>query len=467
MVTAVIGSSLWLTFATRIGAPVSTTHSIVGAIIGSGLACFGTDSILWGWSGVAQIAVSWFVAPVLAGVFASILFLFTKICVLEREEKRLRNAFYVLPVYYCFTASVLCLVIIWNGGTETGNPSTLVIICAVIATAVVTLIVYLLFFLPFYRRRVIDEDWTLRWYHVFMGVLLYKRGIVPPRPDGVDVVNDYYTHSTAVHSTDEERDRYTKRSADLPVNTTTATHDTALDRLFCRLERFIDDGADMKWYNIHGCTTRLWRAFTHGIRQDVLSSSSSFLAGDVQRRNLHAQHYDNKVEHLYSFLQALTAATTSFAHGANDVSNAVGPLSTIFVIWKTNTLGTHTSVPLWILLYGSLAIVLGLWTYGYHVMRNLGNRLTLHSPSRGFAMELGAALTTILATRLALPVSTTQSIVGATVFVGLCSGDVKAVNYRMVGWCYLGWMLTVPCAGLISGGLCAFIINAPHYMREY
>ena len=75
-------------------------------------------------------------------------------------------------------------------------------------------------------------------------------------------------------------------------------------------------------------------------------------------------------------------------------------------------------------------------------MRNLGNRLTLHSPSRGFSMEFGSALTVVMATRLALPISTTQCITGATVGVGLCSGTVKAINWKMIAWIYMGWFVT-------------------------
>ncbi len=96
-------------------------------------------------------------------------------------------------------------------------------------------------------------------------------------------------------------------------------------------------------------------------------------------------------------------------------------------------------------------------------MRNLGNRITLHSPSRGFSMELGSAVTVVLATRLALPVSTTQCITGATVGVGLCNGDWRTINWRMVAWIYFGWFITLPVTGLIAGCLLAIIINAPQF----
>jgi sodium-dependent phosphate transporter len=114
-----------------------------------------------------------------------------------------------------------------------------------------------------------------------------------------------------------------------------------------------------------------------------------------------------------------------------------------------------------VLAYGAAAIVVGLCTYGYNIMRNLGNRLTLMSPTRGFSMELGSAVTVVMATRLALPVSTTQCIVGATMGVALCNGDYRALNWRMVAWCYAGWLLTLPVAGTIAGCLMGIIVNAP------
>jgi len=132
------------------------------------------------------------------------------------------------------------------------------------------------------------------------------------------------------------------------------------------------------------------------------------------------------------------------------------------------------------------AIVIGLWTYGYKIMTNMGNRITLISPSRGFSMELGSAITIIIATRFGkfassagvsletfyawftnisggLPVSTTQCITGGTVGVGLCNGDWRTINWRMVAWIYCGWLVTVPVTGLMSGCLMAIIINAPRW----
>lgn len=160
----------------------------------------------------------------------------------------------------------------------------------------------------------------------------------------------------------------------------------------------------------------------------------------------------------------MTACTMSFAHGSNDIANAVGPFATIFLIWKDGVFKSSGSpVPVWILAYGGVGLIAGLTTYGYKIMSSLGNRITLHSPSRGFSMEFGSSLTVILATRLGLPVSTTQIISGATIAVGLCNGDVRAVNWKMVLWILFGWVITIPITGVGAGVIFAIILNSPRF----
>lgn len=96
-------------------------------------------------------------------------------------------------------------------------------------------------------------------------------------------------------------------------------------------------------------------------------------------------------------------------------------------------------------------------------MRNLGNRITKHSPTRGFSMELAAAITVLLASQLGLPVSTTQCITGGIVGVALTNGDLKSLNWRQIFKIFVGWVLTVPCAGLVAGLLTAMAINFPRW----
>lgn len=210
-----------------------------------------------------------------------------------------------------------------------------------------------------------------------------------------------------------------------------------------------------------------WLVISHGWTQDVIHAQVNdrdMLSGDLKGMYERSKFYDNRVEYIYSVLQAITAATMSFAHGANDVANATGPLSAVYVIWKTNTIGAKSEVPVWVLAYGGVALVIGCWTYGYNIIKNLGNKMILQSPSRGFSIELAVAITTVMATQLGIPTSTTQIAVGGIVAVGLCNKDLKSVNWRMVAWCYSGWFLTLPIAGLIAGIINGIILNAPRFV---
>jgi phosphate/sulfate permease len=195
----------------------------------------------------------------------------------------------------------------------------------------------------------------------------------------------------------------------------------------------------------------------------VLPKTLSLFQGDhLEKVHETAVKYDNKTEHLYSFLQVITASLNSFAHGSNDVANAVGPLAAIYSIWNSAQVpGAKTPVDIWILAFCGVGIDIGLVTYGYNVMRSLGNNITFHSPSRGFSMELGTSLTVLTASKIGLPVSTTHCITGATTAVGLCNGNIHAVNWRMIAWCFFSWVLTVPVAGGIAGLIFAFVANAP------
>ncbi|KAJ3059631.1 Na+/Pi symporter, partial [Rhizoclosmatium hyalinum] len=196
-----------------------------------------------------------------------------------------------------------------------------------------------------------------------------------------------------------------------------------------------------------------------GLFMDVASVQSE----SGREAHSHATLYDNKVEYLFSFLQVMTAAFASFGHGSNDVANAIGPLAAVYDLWSTGQVNKDANVQLWMLALGGFAIDCGLALYGWRIMINLGNNLTYHSPSRGFAMELGAALSVITASFLALPVSTTQCIVGATVGVGLMNGNLKSVNWNMISWTLFSWLLTLPIAGLSAGCLFALLTRGPSF----
>ncbi|OMP85685.1 Phosphate-repressible phosphate permease [Diplodia seriata] len=471
MVCAVVASSIYLTCATRFGLPVSTTHSIMGGVIGVGIATVGTDGIDWSINGVSAVFLAWICAPGISGCFAAIIFLITKFGVMLRENP-VKHAFYAIPLYFALTSGLLTMLIVWKGASERINLSDGGIAGCVVGVAAGVALLVSLFFLPYLWRKVVHGDWTLKWYHIPQGPLLLKRGEIPPRPEGVQDIKDYY----AGHKTRDEVERECNQGPQSNSDDIEKTEgETPAPSPDIKAKQSANEAVIAKEikgtrpegpvYNPVVMFYYAKKAFLHGVEQDVVSAQKKqdFLSGNVDEREAHAAHYDNRAEYMYSFLQVMTAATASFTHGANDVSNAVGPFATIYLIWRTSRISSETPVPTWILAFGGAGIVVGLWTYGYNIMRNLGNRITLHSPSRGFSMELGSAITIIMATQLALPISTTQCITGATVGVGLCSGTWRTINWRMVAWIYFGWFITLPVTGIVSGCLMGIIINAPRF----
>lgn len=483
MVCAIMASSIYLTMATRFGFPVSTTHSILGGVLGMGFGALGNSGVTWvGYTkdgkldikkGVVQVFLAWIIAPVLSGIFGAIVFLFTKYAVLLRSNPAMRGLILV-PVYFWLTGSLITMLLLWKGGEYKVALTDEAIPGVIVAAGAAWALLITLFLVPWLYRIVIKEDWQLNGWHILQGPMLLRRGEVPPPPANFKgVVKNFYEG----HLTKEELEARRSRQAAAVTGDVEGQHDEKkvpgsdvssheeVDEA-PKHKSLIGPKPDGPWYTGPVLFWYVKWAVLRGVDQDVVSSQNekSVVAGDVEEMHTHAIHYDNRTEFLYTFLQVMTAAAASFTHGANDVANAVGPYATIFQIWSNGTFKkTDNPVPVWILAFGGAGIVIGLWTYGYHIMRNLGNRVTLMSPARGFSMELGSVITVILATRLGLPVSTTQCITGAIVGVGLCNGDWRAINWRMVAWIYLGWFITVPSAGLISGILMGFITFAPHW----
>ena len=161
------------------------------------------------------------------------------------------------------------------------------------------------------------------------------------------------------------------------------------------------------------------------------------------------KHRFSRVEKIFVVLQILTACAIAFAHGSNDVANAIGPLAAISSAISGADLGGKASVSPWMLAIGGIGIVFGLATWGYRVMETVGKRITELTPSRGFAAQLAAATTIVVASRMGIPISTTHTLVGAALGVGLARG-ISALDLRVVGKIIASWVATLPIAAGLS-----------------
>lgn len=159
-------------------------------------------------------------------------------------------------------------------------------------------------------------------------------------------------------------------------------------------------------------------------------------------------HYAS-VERVFAVLMIFTASAMAFAHGSNDVANAVGPVAAVVSTVTNGGVLQESPLPAWVLLLGGGGIVIGLATYGFRVMRTIGEKITALTPSRGFAAELSAASTVVLASFTGLPVSTTHTLVGAVLGVGIARG-IAALNMRVVGNIFMSWVVTLPAGAFMA-----------------
>ncbi|CAI4214467.1 unnamed protein product [Parascedosporium putredinis] len=431
MTTAVIGSSLFLTLATKLGLPISTTHSILGGVLGMGVATVGANGILWVGKGsgtdkitggVIQVFMAWIISPSSPAI----------------------------------TGMLITMLLVWKGGSYEVKVPNQAIPGIIVGVGIGFGLLVAFFLCPWLYRYIVVEDWQLKWYDVFKGPLVLRRGEVPPPPPGFKgIVRDFYQGRLTKEQLDAKRAAQAARAAraaeggdeiqKVAAQDSDAAASGAEKGLFAGKD---DPNSPMTsprtrgspWHSKQMLFWYLKYALFHGVDKDVVSSQSekTALGGDVEEMHSRAARYDNKAEFLFTFMQIVTNSAMAFTHGANDVSNCIGPYSTIFQIWHEGRLPEDGKSP-------------------------SPSGFSSSSPSRGFSMSLGSVATVILATRLKLPVSTTQCMTGATVGVGLCNGEWRAVNWRMVAWIYLGWFITLPITGIISGCLMGLIINAPRW----
>lgn len=316
MVATLLAAALWLNIATRLGWPVSTTHSIVGAVVGIGLLLAGVAAIEWGVIG--KIVASWVISPL--------------------------------------TGALLAVGI------------------------------YLLVVLPIYRSKQPGTQ---------------LRRVVPPVTGLVFFL-------------------------------------LALSMLYKGLK------------NLH-----LDLQFGEAL---VISASVGVIAAGIAFALIRRRKLENgktilarfkQTEPVFAVLQVITACYMAFAHGANDVANSIGPLAAVVNLTQTGELAATSAVPMWVLALGGAGIVIGLATYGHRVIATIGKKITTITPSRGFSAEFGCATTVLICSKLGLPISTTHTLVGAVVGVGLARG-LSGLDLRIIRDIGMSWLATIPFTAVLT-----------------
>ena len=178
----------------------------------------------------------------------------------------------------------------------------------------------------------------------------------------------------------------------------------------------------------------------------------------IYKMHQHAEKFDPRTENVFKFVQVVTATFDSFSHGAKDVANSIGPFAGVIAIYLHKSIPEKSDVPMWMLARGGASRVVGLATMGYKIMASIGVNLVRVTPSRGFTIEMGAAIVVLVGSRLGMPLSTTHCQVGSTVGVGLLEGK-GGINWKLFVEVFAGWVLTMVVAGGLAAGIFFFAMG--------
>ncbi len=376
MLSALLATSIWLQIASYFGWPVSTTHAIVGSIIGFGVVAKGFEAVYW--KEVGTIASSWVLSPILSGLLSFAIFSLVQKKVLFSFSPV--YAAKKLAPYFVFVVITTFCIGTFSDGLSNLNLSihpSMVVIGSLGMGLLAMLIAYHLL-----KRANISK------YMPSSGVI---RGVAQ-----ISSLNRAQRHLEKVRAT-------ASGEVHLLVGNCLGTIQSAVEQI----RRKID-------------------------AKPVLSSDY------------------RAVEGVFSYLQIISACFVAFAHGANDVANAIGPVASVIQIIRNPYSFSQTAeISTGLLALGGIGIVIGLASWGWRVIETIGSRITELTPSRGFCAEFGAATTILIASKLGLPISTTHCIVGAVLGIGFAKG-ISAINLRMVRDIVLSWIITIPSSAVTS-----------------
>lgn len=375
MISALIATSIWLQIASAFGWPVSTTHAIVGAIIGFGLIVGGNSAV--DWHVVFPIAMSWVLSPLLSGFIAYLIFLTIQKRILFASDP-LRKTKKWAPLFAALTLMIFLFGTTYHGISE-GRISSLFLIWV--------------FPLAGLAIALFTRFWAKKLHAKENPFLAQEEALMSQK---ASLSKALFHLSNAKHRACPE------------IQSEIALLMQKIEMISIKLQS-------------------LQKAVTTDL-------SSSYV----------------QVEKIFGGLQILSACFVAFGHGANDVANAIGPVAAAidFILYPIQSV-RDTSIPTWLLLFGGFGIVLGVTTWGWRVIETIGKKITALSPTRGFAAELGTAVTILLATKIGLPISTTHCIVGAVLGVGLAKG-FSALNLKIAAEIAISWLVTIPTSMIAS-----------------
>lgn len=389
MMSALLGAAVWLLVATRMGWPVSTTHSIVGGIVGAALTVgFITGKGGWSmvqWDQIGQIAVSWVLSPLLGGLVAFLLFSGIKNSILVYNDKASKQLQSIHQEKADLKAQHR------DDFEKLSEHDQISYTNAMLRDA----------------TTMRDNDWT---------------------PD--DLESEYFRKLVHIESKVDDVRAHRALEAWVPGLAALGSIVISAMMLFKGLK------------NLHLGLSSLDNFLIMGMIATAVWLAVYIFARTLKRRDL-----DRSTFLLFSWMQVFTAAAFAFSHGSNDIANALGPFVAILDVLRTNEISSESGVPLAVMTTMGIALISGLWFIGRFVIKTVGSGLTEIHPASGFAAELSAAVVVMIASLLGLPVSSTHILIGAVLGVGIVN---RAANWNLMKPIGLAWVITLPAAAGIS-----------------
>ena len=404
MMSALLGAAVWLLLATRMGWPVSTTHAIIGGIVGAAVTTglvTGTGGLaMVQWGEIGQIAISWVLSPVLGGIAAFLLFGAIKRRILAPAARAIA---------------------LGSRGFDDGDDED-------DADD------------PEQSRHVPGyERLTELQQTAFAESAELDRSPGSPGAELVERAEQLTKKQRKAARNVERKAAYHALEKRVPPLAAGAAVVIASMLMFKGLKNV---GLDITPWGGAVLLTMLAVAVWIGTR--------------VFARALRTQTISQATFIMFSWLQVFTACAFAFSHGANDIANAVGPFAAVLDVLRTGTVSQEAAVPMAVLVAFGIALVSGLWFVGRKVIQTVGSGLTTMHPSSGFAAELAAAATVLLASVLGLPVSSTHILIGAVLGVGIVN---RAANWKLMRPIFLAWIITLPAAAGI-GAVAVLVMRA-------
>lgn len=391
MMSALLAAAFWLLFASRLGYPVSTTHSIIGGIVGSsivlGIIISGSETAfaLVQWDEIVKIASSWVISPVLGGVMSYVVYSQIKQHILlynEQAEERLAQ------------------IKIEKKELRANYKQSF--------------------------ARLDDEQKVMNAAALARDAQIYNE----LDASAEDFESEYFRKLRAVEDKKEEVEAHRALEKWVPLVSALGAMVIAAMLLFKGLK------------NLHLELGTLYNFLILGMVGAAVWMGTMIFAKTMRRRSLTKTTFL-----LFSWMQVFTAAGFAFSHGSNDIANAIGPFAAILDVLRNGFVSSEAAVPTITMVTFGVALIAGLWFIGREVIMTVGHHLTEMHPSSGFSAELSAAAVVLFASILGIPVSSTHILIGAVLGIGLVN---KKTNWGLMKPIGLAWIVTLPAAGLLS-----------------